>query len=494
MPRRTKIVCTLGPATDGEERVEALMRAGMDVARINFSHGSLDEHERRISEVRAVAERLGRSIAVLQDLQGPKIRTGSLAGGKPVLLNDGLLFTITTRPLDGDATRVATTYAALPSDVAAGDRVLLSDGAIELRVEGAEGTDVRCRVVHGGVLAEHQGINLPGVAVSAPALTEKDKADLVFGVRHRVDYIALSFVRRAEDLHEAKQLIAATLAESKKPPEPNLAVLHPSAYAAEATIPLIAKLEKPEAIEHLDDILRVADGVMVARGDLGVEMPLEQVPLVQKRVIARANAFGLPVITATQMLESMIHSPRPTRAEASDVANAILDGTDAVMLSGETAVGDFPVEAVRVMARIAEETDGHWTASPTAPAVSQAGCARAVCAAAHTLAEQAHTKLIVVFTRTGASAHLISKTRPNAAIVAYTPFEIVYRRLALWWGVEARSSELRGDTEELIDWVDGRLREEGLAERGDHVVIVGGMPFAGHARTNFVKLHRVGER
>jgi pyruvate kinase len=493
MPRRTKIVCTLGPATEGEERVEALLRAGMDVARINFSHGTLDEHERRMAEVRAVAKRLGRPVAVLQDLQGPKIRTGPLAGGAPVALKDGDLFTITSEPLDGDAARISTTYAALTDDVVAGDRILLSDGAIELRVESVKGAEVRCRVVYGGVLAEHQGINLPGVAVSAPALTEKDKVDLVFGVRHRVDYIALSFVRRAEDLHEARQLIATTLAESSEPPQARVEGLHPSAYAAETTIPLIAKLEKPEAIEHLDDILRVADGVMVARGDLGVEMPLEQVPLVQKRVIARANAFGLPVITATQMLESMIHSPRPTRAEASDVANAILDGTDAVMLSGETAVGQFPIEAVRVMARIAEETDGHWSATPTSPAASQASRAHAVSAAARTLAEQAHAKLIVVFTRTGASAHLISKERPDAAIVAYTPFETVYRRLALWWGVQAHPSELQGDTEELIAWVDGRLREGGLAVRGDDIVIVGGMPVAGHARTNFVKLHRVGE-
>ncbi len=492
MSRRTKIVCTLGPATDGEERVEALVRAGMDVARINFSHGTLADHERRIAEVRAVAGRLGRSVAILQDLQGPKIRTGSLAGGTPVALEAGKAFVITTEPTAGDATRVTTTYTSLPTDVAEGNRILLSDGAIELRVESVAGAEVRCRIIHGGLLAEHQGINLPGVAVSAPALTDKDKADLTFGVRQQVDYIALSFVRRADDIRQAKQLIAAACAQVRETSQPHGEGKQASTDAV-VTIPLIAKLEKPEAIEDLDAILEVADGVMVARGDLGVEMPLEEVPLIQKRVIARANAFGLPVITATQMLESMIHSPRPTRAEASDVANAILDGTDAVMLSGETAVGEFPFEAVRVMARIAEETDGHWTAQVAAPALGRTGHAHAVCSAAHTLAERAHADLIVVFTRSGASAHLMSKERPSTAIIAYTPLDTVYRRLALWWGVEARHSTLQGNTEDLIAWVDAHLRDEGLATRGDDVVIVGGMPFADHARTNFVKLHRVGE-
>jgi pyruvate kinase len=486
-------VCTLGPASDGEERIEALLRAGMDVTRVNFSHGTQEEHARRIAAVRAVAARLGRPVAILQDLQGPKIRTGVLAGGGPVTLRSGQDFTITTEPVAGDSQRVSTTYTPLPSDVKASDRILLSDGAIELRVREVAGAEVRCSVVQGGELAEHQGINLPGVALSAPALTEKDREDLVFGVGQRVDYIALSFVRRPEDVREAKHLLAAALAQAPRPPEPRLAGLHPSAYAAEETIPLIAKLEKPEAIERLEEILEVADGVMVARGDLGVELPLEQVPLIQKRVIARANALGLPVITATQMLESMIHSPRPTRAEASDVANAILDGTDAVMLSGETAVGAYPVEAVRVMVRIAEETDAHGRAARAGAAAGHAGLAHAVSAAAQTLAERARARLIVVFTRTGASARLISQERPDAAIAAFTPFETVYRRLALWWGVEPRRSELQGDTEELIAWVDAHLQTEGLAARGEDVVIVGGMPLAGRARTNFVKLHRVGE-
>ncbi|MDE3230451.1 MAG: pyruvate kinase, partial [Chloroflexota bacterium] len=352
--RRTAIVCTIGPATSDEQQIEALARAGMDVARINFSHGTHEEHAETIARVRRVEERVGHPIAILQDLQGPKIRIGALTGHKAILLHDGQSFTITTRQITGDATTVSTTYTALPRDVQPDDRILLADGSIELRVVSVSAKDVLTTVTHGGPLSEHQGINLPGVNVSAPALTEKDRADLRFGVRHGVDYIALSFVRRSEDVRSAKAAIAEEIAANPDRAQPRGPKgLHPSVYVADATIPLIAKLEKPEAIDNLDSILLAADGVMVARGDLGVEMPLEQVPLIQKKIIARANQLGLPVITATQMLESMITHARPTRAEASDVANAILDGTDAVMLSAETAVGEFPVETVRVMARIA---------------------------------------------------------------------------------------------------------------------------------------------
>ena len=491
--RRTKIVCTLGPATQSEERLEALIRAGMDVARINFSHGTQEQHAATIERLRGVAQRLDRPVAILQDLQGPKIRTGPLEGGGPVTLTDGQRFTITTRTISGTAEGVCTTYTALPHDVKPGNTILLSDGLIELRVLGVSGEDVTCEVIHSGQLAEHQGINLPGVAVSAPALTDKDRADLIFGVRQGVDYIALSFVRQPDDVREAKAVIAQMMHAFEASPEKRPEGLHPSVYGQDMAIPVIAKLEKPEAIERLDAILEVADGVMVARGDLGVEMPLERVPVVQKRIIAAANALGLPVITATQMLDSMIHNPRPTRAEASDVANAILDGTDAVMLSGETAVGAYPIEAVQVMARIALETEGHWPVTAAPPARGPMPLARAVSAAASTLAYQAHAPLIAVFTRTGASARLISKERPAANIVAYTPFETVYRKLALWWGVTPRRSELLGTTEELIAWVDANLRNEGLAGMGAEIVIMGGMPLAGRARTNFVKLHRLGD-
>ncbi len=490
--RRTRIVCTLGPASSSEEQIEALARAGMDVARINFSHGTHEEHAETITRVRRVEERVGHSIAVLQDLQGPKIRIGELTDHKPVMLHDGQLFTITTRQVVGDASLVCTTYAALPQDVKPNDRILLADGSIELRVLSVGAQDVATTVTHGGPLSEHQGINLPGVAVSAPALTEKDRADVRFGVRHGVDYIALSFVRRSEDVRMAKAIIAEEIAANPDRARPKGPTgLHPSVYVADATIPLIAKLEKPEAISNLDSILMAADGVMVARGDLGVEMPLEQVPLIHKKIIARANMLGLPVITATQMLESMITHNRPTRAEASDVANAILDGTDAVMLSAETAVGEYPVETVQVMARIAIQAES--ACEPGRQSTRRGDKAQAVASAAYTLAREAGARLIVVFTRTGTSAQLISKERPAMPIIAFSPFETVYRRLALWWGVTPRYNELQGSIEDRIASADLALREARLAQVGDEVVIMGGMPSMGRTRTNFVKLHRIGE-
>ncbi|MBI3405074.1 MAG: pyruvate kinase, partial [Acidobacteria bacterium] len=320
IPRRAKIVCTLGPASNSLEMIDRLMRAGMDVARLNFSHGSHADHARTIAHIRAASFKLERPTSILADLQGPKIRTGKLTGGKPVLLRTGQKFTITSRKVPGDVSCVSTTFTRLPKEVHAGDRILLSDGLIELRVAAVRGTDVRCEVLNGGELGENKGINLPGVKLKVSALTPKDRTDLAFALAQNVNYIAISFVRRAQDVKEAKAIIAK----------------------AGKNTPVIAKLEKPEAIENLDAILAVADGVMVARGDLGVEMSPEKVPVVQKQIISRARDARLPVITATQMLESMTQNPRPTRAEASDVANAILDGTDAVMLSAETATGRFP--------------------------------------------------------------------------------------------------------------------------------------------------------
>lgn len=475
--RRTKIVCTIGPATNSEERLEALIRAGMNVARLNFSHGKQEEHAAVIARIRAIATRLGCPIAILQDLQGPKIRVGSLQDGKPIQLIDQTEVTITNRPVAGDAQTIPTTYKALPQDVKPGDRILLDDGLMELRVQGATESDVHCQVIHGGLLKEHKGINLPGVTVSAPALTEKDREDLRFGIMHGVDYIALSFVRKPEDVLEARKLIRQYQAESEdrnKIPD----------------IPLIVKLEKPEAVAQLDGILEVADGIMVARGDLGVEMSLEKVPLIQKRVIAKCNQLGLPVITATQMLESMITNARPTRAEVADVSNAILDGTDAVMLSAETAAGSYPIEAVQMMARIAQETEaGDKTArQPERQKLTQT---RAVSHAARALAEEVSVKAIVVFTRSGNSARLISKDRPRTPIIAYTPSERVYRQLALWWGVWPYCIGMQGTTEELIDVVERRLLDDKLVQQGENVVIMGGLPIASRARTNFVKLHHV---
>ncbi len=477
--RRTKIVCTIGPATNSEEMLEQLMKAGMNVARLNFSHGTHSDHALVIERVRAISTRLGYPIAILQDLQGPKIRTGSLQHGQPVKLVDGAKITITSREVEGDAQTVSTTYTQLPQDVKVGDRILLDDGLLELRVKNFTETDVLCEVVHGGLLKEHKGINLPGVAVSSPALTEKDREDLRFGVRHDVDYVALSFVRKPEDVQEAKFLIRQFQMEM-------------GSKRSQVSIPLIAKLEKPEAVAHLDTILEVVDGVMVARGDLGVEMAPEKVPLIQKRIISKCNDLGLPVITATQMLESMITNPRPTRAEASDVANAILDGTDAIMLSGETAAGAYPIEAVEMMARIAQETEsGDRTArQPQCEHLTQA---HAVSHAARALSEEASVRAIVVFTRSGLSAHLISKDRPRTPILAYTPSERVYHQLALWWGVRSYSIPLQGTTEDLIAVVDQLLQDNQLIQHGEHVVIMGGLPVASQARTNFVKLHRVGD-
>jgi pyruvate kinase len=477
--RRTKIVCTIGPATNSEEQLEKLMRVGMNVARLNFSHGTQQDHAVVIERIRALSTRLGYPIAILQDLQGPKIRVGSLQGGQPIKLVDGATITITTKDVEGNEQIIPTTYEALPQDVQAGDRILLDDGLLELRVLSTTDTDVVCQVVHGGVLKEHKGINLPGIAVSAPALTEKDRDDLRFGVAHDVDYVALSFVRRPEDVLEAKYLIHQFQLESKS-------------KKSSDPIPLIVKLEKPEAIAHLDAILEVTDGVMVARGDLGVEMSLEKVPLIQKRVIAKCNELGLPVITATQMLESMVTNPSPTRAEVTDVSNALLDGTDAVMLSAETASGAYPIEAVQMMVRIALETeaDDRTARQPQHQWRTQA---HAVSHAARALSDEASVRAIVVFTRSGSSAHLISKDRPRVPILAYTPSEGVYHQLALWWGVWPHRIGFYGTTEELIAVIEQQLQDDKLIQHGEHVVIMGGMPVASAGRTNFVKLHRLGE-
>ncbi|GHO77396.1 pyruvate kinase [Ktedonobacter sp. SOSP1-85] len=478
--RRTKIVCTIGPATRSEEQLERLMRAGMNVARLNFSHGTHEEHAKVVASIRAISSRLHRPIAILQDLQGPKIRIGTLQEHRPVMLVNGSTITLTTRPLEGTAEQVSTTYKQLPEDVKVGDRILLDDGLLELRVLDHNETDVKCLVVHGGLLKEHKGINLPEVAVSVPSLSDKDRDDLRFGIEQGVDYVALSFVRKPEDIREAKEYIKQIQAD--------LGVKERDCY-----VPIIAKLEKPEAIERLDEILQETDAVMVARGDLGVEMAPEKVPLIQKRIIAKCNELCLPVITATQMLESMINNPRPTRAEASDVANAILDGTDAVMLSAETASGSYPIEAVEMMVRIAVETENGYRASIQPTMQQRLTQEQAVSHAARALSEQTSVKAIVVFTRSGSSAHLISKDRPRTPIIAYTPSEHVYRRLALWWGVWPQNLPMEGTTERVIADVDCHLQEENLIARDEHIVIMGGMPVASRARTNFVKLHCVGE-
>jgi pyruvate kinase len=468
--RHSKIVCTIGPASRDPRILKRLLAAGMDVARLNFSHGSHAEHLNCMQTLRATANKMGKTIAILADLQGPKIRTGPLASGLRVLLRAGQKFTITTAKILGDSTRVNTTFLPLPREVHRGDRILLSDGLVELRVENVSGRNVNCHVVNGGALGEHKGINLPGVQLRVPALTPKDKADLRFALAHGADYIAVSFVRRPEDVLLAKSLI----------------------HRARKDTPVIAKLEKPEAIENLEGILRVSDGVMVARGDLGVEMSPERVPVVQKNIIARAREFRRPVITATQMLESMTENPRPTRAEASDVANAIFDGSDAVMLSAETATGKYPVEAVSMMARIIEEAETSIKEFSRPATQEKLKVAETVAELVCHASRELHMKWIVVFTHSGFTARLISRYRPLVPIAAFSPEAETRRRLALVWGVAPLGIPNLRKVDQLAEISEKRLLQEKLVRKGDVIAIVAGTPMGVRGTTNFMKFHVIG--
>ena len=478
--RRAKIVSTLGPASSSERVIEQLIGAGVDVFRLNFSHGTRDEHAENIGRIRQIADNMQRRVAILQDLQGPKMRVGKLAED-PIELREGNRLTVTTREVPGDAECVSTTYVGLPRDVKPADRILLDDGHIELLVREVYRSDVVCEVVVGGLLKSNKGINLPGVQVSAPSLTTKDREDLALGIELGVDYIALSFVREPDDVREVQHIIER----------------------AEKKIPVIAKLERAEAVDHLEDILDVADGVMVARGDLGVELSPEDVPVIQKRVISAANRAGVFVITATQMLESMTDHPRPTRAEASDVANAIFDGTDAVMLSGETAIGKYPVQTAQMMARIIETAEASVEMDPPIlntdyPHVSTGldsslSFPDAIGQAAAAVSTAVSPKAIVAFTQSGSTARLISKRRPRTPIIAFTPSERICRRLCLCWGVEPRQITLIDDTDRMVAEVEARLLSEGTVRFGDTLVILAGAPITARAETNLLKLHRVGE-
>jgi pyruvate kinase len=478
--RRTKLVCTIGPSSEAPDTLAALVAAGMDVARLNASHGSHDDHRRRCAAVRAAVARAGVTVAVLIDLQGPKMRTGPLEGHAPVQLAEDAPFCITARDVPGDTDCVSTSYKQIAQDVKPGDSIFLSDGSLELRVLRVAAPDVHCVVVHGGVLGEHQGINLPGVRVSAPALSEKDLADLEFAVSIEADFVALSFVRRADEVRDLKRRIEALGGRQQ----------------------VVSKIERPEALDAFAEILDATDVVMLARGDLGVELPLDELPQIQKRIIAQCNDAAVPVITATQMLESMTAHSRPTRAEVSDVANAIYDGTDAVMLSGETASGRYPVQALRAMARIARNADRALIAAPPHARIVRmresgirsgpGSFGDAVCQSACRIANAIGARRIVCFTKSGATAALISRYRPNVPITALGMDDAVSRRCAVIWGVDSARTVQAHTLDELRAILDDTLLERGLAEAGDLIVMTGSTPLDLRTRTNMLQIHRVG--
>ena len=473
---KTKIVCTLGPASSSPAMLADMLASGMDVVRLNFSHGTHEEHGAVLKTVREAVARTGAGVSVLQDLQGPKIRIGEL--GVPSFdLRKGETLVITTVPVIGGPGRVSTTYAALASDVRAGSDILLDDGKLRLTVRRVAGSEVECEVVVGGRLSAHKGINLPGVAVSAPSLTAKDVADLEFGLAEGVDYVALSFVRTADDVRELRRAIDSRRGPGERPL-------------------IIAKIEKPQAIANIDEIIGASDGVMVARGDLGVELPTEDVPMLQKMIIARCNSAGKPVIVATQMLESMIESPRPTRAEASDVANAVLDGGDAVMLSGETSVGKYPVEAVRIMDRIirkveSEKPGRRRLAAETKPGVADRHDALGLSACL--LAGQMRAAAIVTVTNSGQTARVIARYRPDPPIIAVTDSARTLRSLGLVWGVRGMVVENLGDdSDRSLVRVQEALLAAGGVKRGEYVVLLAGQPFFARGGTNFIKVEKIG--
>ena len=470
MTRRVKIVCTLGPATDPPERIRAIVEAGMDVARLNFSHGKRADQADRFHGVLAAAKAAGRNVATLADLQGPKIRLGTFAEG-PVVWQTGERVAITVEDVPGTHDRVSTTYKQLADDVRPGDRLLVDDGNVGLVAVAVEnGTDVICDVTEGGAVSNNKGLSLPGVSVSVPAMSEKDSEDLEFALQLGVDYVALSFVRAPEDVK----------------------LVHEIMDRVGVHRPVIAKVEKPEAVDRLEDIIRAFDGVMVARGDLGVEMPLEQVPVVQKRAIQLCRENAKTCIVATQMLESMIHHSRPTRAEASDVANAVFDGADAVMLSGETSVGAYPVQAVATMSRIIVAAEGAdlprvgLLHNPRTPA-------GAISKAAMDVGEAMGATAYVAFTQSGDTARRLARLHPAARLLAFTPEATVQRQMALVWGTDAYLTWTVNTTDEMVRQVDSALVQRRVAQRGDLIVIVAGTPPSTPGTTNTVRVHHLGD-
>jgi pyruvate kinase len=472
---RTKIVCTLGPSTGTVDVLVSLIDAGMDVARLNFSHGTMESHQRMFQNVREAARRTHKEVTVLQDLQGPKIRIGAFSTPS-VELQKGGTFTITTSPVLGDYSRVSTTYAGLARDVHPTDWILLDDGKLRLRVLEVKDTEVICQVIVGGTLSAHKGINLPNVPVNIHSPTAKDLKDLEFSIQHDLDYLALSFVRTAEDIRQLRVEISKRVEKGR-------------------ILPIIAKVEKPQAIANIDEIIREADAIMVARGDLGIELPPEDVPVLQKMIVRKCNLAGKPVIIATQMLESMIGNPSPTRAETSDVANAVIDGADAVMLSGETSIGKYPLETVEMMDRIIRKVEsgyrvpgrsterGHGDVESRLDALSRAACE---------LADQMRAAAIIAVTRSGATATSISRYRPHPPIVTVTDRPAVLRRLNVFWGINGIVIEdLSENSDAALEQIQGRLVEDGLVKRGDNVIVLASQPFFARGSTNFIKVERI---
>lgn len=467
--RHTKIVATLGPASESPEVLRALIKAGMDVARLNLSHGKHEDHAQTIAHVRAVARELNSPITLLLDLQGPKVRVGQLPGGEITLDRDQVISLVPETDFDGSASGVIPIdYPHAAEEAKPGMQILLADGLFELQVESVEGRTLRCKVIEGGVLKNRKGVNFPQLNLRLPAMTEKDHRDLEFGLKQNVDWISLSFVRHASDVRELKELLRSKGAQK----------------------PVIAKIEKPQAIDQLEGILDEVDGIMVARGDLGVELSPERVPMLQKRIIRECNQRGIPVITATQMLESMIHDPRPTRAEASDVANAIIDGTDAVMLSGESAVGAFPVRAVEMMARIAREVEGKVDFSNHP--INVHGEAQALSGAAATMGEILSLRCIAVLTTSGHTARAVAATRTKTPIWALTTDPAVYHRLNLLWGIQPiLIDSIPGTFEELVAQAESTLRACHSVEPGEQMLVIGGVPAGQPRGGNFIKIHTV---
>lgn len=470
--RKTKIVCTIGPSSESLENTKKLIMAGMNVARLNFSHGDFEEHGNRIKTIRQASEELGKSIAILLDTKGPEIRTGKLKE-EPIELVQDEFITLTTEEILGDKDRLSITYKDLPGDVEVGSTILIDDGLIGLTVVDIQGTEIKCRIVNGGTIKSKKGVNVPGVAISLPGITEKDANDIKFGIEQGIDFIAASFVRKASDVLEIRELLERNNATH---------------------IQIISKIENQQGVDNLDEILEVSDGLMVARGDLGVEIPAEDVPLVQKRMIEKCNRAGKPVITATQMLDSMQRNPRPTRAEASDVANAIFDGTDAIMLSGETAAGKYPVESVLTMSRIAEKAESALEYREIFLKQSNAQQTTVTEAISQSVANSAlelNAKAIITSTETGYTARMVSKYRPKAPIIAVTTEDQTLRRLALNWGVNPVKGQVATSTDEMFDNAMRGGLDSGLVKEGDLVVITAGIPLGRSGSTNLIKIGQV---